>query len=96
MGVGCGSGVWGVGVGCGVWEWGVGYEVWGVGCWVLGVGCGMWGVGVGLTHQLLWTHVVEDPLCVLAVSPTLHNGQQQEGRIVLPQQQTRHHTPMVI
>ena len=42
-------------------------------------------MGVGLTHQLFWTHVVEDPLCVLAVSATLHDGQQQEGGIVLSQ-----------
>lgn len=29
------------------------------------------------THQLFGPHVVEDPLCVLAVMPTLHDRQEQ-------------------
>ena len=39
-------------------------------------------------HQLLGPHVVQDPLCVLAVMATLHDGQQQLGGVVLGRNQT--------
>lgn len=42
------------------------------------------------TDQLLGVHVVEDPLGVLAVSPTLHDGQQQLARVVLKLQHQVH------
>lgn len=34
-------------------------------------------------YQLFGPHIIEDPLCVLAVMTTLHDRQQQLGRIVL-------------
>lgn len=35
------------------------------------------------THQLLGPHVVEDPLCILAVVPALHDCQEQLRSVVL-------------
>lgn len=35
------------------------------------------------THQLLGPHVVEDPLCILAVVPALHDCQEQLWSVVL-------------
>jgi hypothetical protein len=41
-------------------------------------------------HQLLGVHVVEDALSVFAVASTLHDGQQQFGRVVLEFQDQIH------
>lgn len=35
------------------------------------------------SHQFPRSHVEKDSLCILAVVPALHNGQQQLGGIVL-------------
>lgn len=35
------------------------------------------------TYQLFWPHIVQDPLCILTVMTTLHDGEQQLGCIVL-------------